>query len=213
VASSILRRGLAAVAAVGAILGIGGRTATASSAAGGFLNHPLAEVEKSGFFNWFNLAETGRASAGAGLTTIDFRPSGPKFHDLALMQVSVDSKSSIVRIDLVLKRSFIESPGNGIFARDIAKSFVLEAPPQAEDESYLQTLADEVQYNAASSQPIIVGPGFKRPKLPEPPTAAYQTFIGKKKAERKKFAHCIFEIENERDASGDDALRMSFQPS
>ncbi len=209
-ASSILRRGVALLAAAGAILGIGARVATAAAPAGGFLNHPLAEVEKSGFFNWFNLAETARAPAGGGLTKIVFRPTGPKFHDLALVEVTVDSKSSIVRIDLVLKRSFIENPGNGIFARDIAKSFILDAPPP---DSYLQTLADEIRYNATSSHPIIVGPGFKRPKLPEPPTAGYQTFIGRRKVERKKFADWVFEIQNERGAAGSDALRISFEQS
>jgi hypothetical protein len=200
------------MAAAGAILGIRGRIATAAATTGGFLNHPLAEVEKSGFFNWFNLAETARAPAGANLTRIDFRPTGAKFHNLALVQVTIDSKSSIVRIDLMLKRSFIESPGNGIFARDIAKSFVLDAPPQAEDQSYLRTLADEIQYKATSSHPIIVGPNFKAPNLPEPPSVAYQTFTGARKEERKKFENCVFEIANERDAAGDDALRISFQP-
>jgi hypothetical protein len=210
VASSILRRGLALVAAAGAILGIRGRIAASPTPVGGFLYQPLAEVEKSGFFNWFNLAETARAPAGANLTRIDFRPTGPKFHNLALVQVTTDSKSSIVRIDLVLKRSFIESAGNGIFARDIAKSFVLDAPPQAKDDAYLRTLADEIQYKATSSHPVIVGPNFKPPALPEPPSAGYQTFTGKRKAERMKFENCIFETRNERDAAGDNALRISF---
>jgi hypothetical protein len=213
VASSILRRGLALVAAAGALVGFRRRIATAAVLAGGLLNHPLAEVEKSGFFNWFNLAETARQPVGADLMKIDFRPTGPKFHDFALAQVTVDSNSSMVRFDLVLKRSFINSPGDGIFARDIAKSFILDAPPQAEDESYLQTLADEIQYKATSSHAVIVGPNFKPPKLPEPPTAAYLTFIGRQKTEQKKFTHCIFEIRNERDASGDDGLRISFQQS
>jgi hypothetical protein len=209
VASSIFQRGLALIMAAGAILGIRGRSATAAEPVGGFLNYPLSEVEKSGFFNWFNLAETARAPAREGLTKIEYRPTGPKFHDLTLIQITVDSRSSVVRIDLVLQRSFIESRGNGIFARDIAKSFILDAPPEAEDQGYLRSLADEIQYNATSSQPIIVGPDFKRPKLSEPPTAAYQTFIGHRKPERKKFANCVFEIKNERDTGG-DALRVSF---
>lgn len=211
VASSILRRGLAMVTAVGAVFALRSHIATAAVPAGGFVNQPLAEAEKSGFFNWFNLAETAREPAGAGLTKIDFRPTGPTFHDLALVQVTVDLNASVVRIDLVLKRSFIESPGNGIFARDIAKSFILDAPPQTEDQGYLRTLADEIQYTATSSHPIIVGPSYKPPKLPQPPGAGYQTFIDKRKSERKEFAHRIFEIQNERDPAG-DALRISIGP-
>jgi len=209
-ASRIVSRAIAIASALGALLGIAGRGGAAAEAEGGFLNRPLAEVQKTDFFTWFHLGETGREAAGNGEQTITFQPTGEKFHALAIVTVSVDSQLKIQRIDLVLKRSFINSPSNGIFAADVAKSFVSNVPPRTDAEQ-MNTLVDEIQYRARSSQTIIVGPGYKPSKLPDPPSPAYQTYAGDRAADSKKLAHCIFEIDNEQ-ASDADQVRMSFAP-
>ncbi|HEY6420266.1 MAG TPA: hypothetical protein VIX59_14815 [Candidatus Binataceae bacterium] len=203
----IIRRAIAIVSAAGALIGIGAQAA-AVEPIGGFLNQPLAEVQKSGFFTWFNLAETRREPAAGGGNKIDFQPTGDKFHDLALVVVTVNSAMAIQRMDLVLKRSFIASPTSGVFASDIAKSFIAGAPPRDDGEA-LSTLANEIQYRAKSSQQIIVGPGYSPPALPDPPTAAYEAYVGKRREVTKKLSHCDFGIENERPTDSDQ-LRMYF---
>ena len=203
----IVRRALAIVSAIGAMLGIAGRAA-AAPAEGGFLNQPLAEVQKSGFFTWFHLGETRRETESNGTQKIVFQPTGEKFHDLAIVTVTINSQSLIQRIELVLKRSFVSSPGNGIFAADIAKSFVLSAPPESDTEK-VSMLANEIQYRARSSQTMIVGPSYKAPNLPDPPTRAYQTYAGQRASDSKKLNHSMFEIDNEQPPGGDH-LRMSF---
>ncbi len=205
--SKIVRRAIAIVSALGAMLGIAGGSAAGGELEGGFLNQPLAEVQKTGFFTWFHLGETRREAGANGVQKVVFQPTGEKFHDLAIVTVTINSESTIQRIELVLKRSFI-SGGNGVFAADIAKSFLHDAPPR-DDASQLTVLADEIQYRARGSQTVIVGPGYKTPELPNPPTRAYQTYSGERASDSRKLAHCKFEIVNEHPAGGDQ-LRMSF---
>jgi hypothetical protein len=205
--SRIIRRAVAIATAAGALLGIGAH-ASAGEPRGGFLSQPLAEVQKDAFFTWFHLAETRRAPIAGGGQKIDFQPTGDKFHDLTRVIVSVNSAMAIERIDLVLKRSFIASPTDGIFASDIAKSFIGGAPPSDNSEK-LSSLANEIQYRAKSSRPVFVGPGYSPPALPEPPSGAYEVFIGKRRSYAKKLSHCVFGIENE-SLEGSDQLRIHF---
>ena len=203
----MVRRAIAIVSALGAMLGIAGGPAAGGELEGGFLNQPLAEVQKTGFFTWFHLGETRREAGSGGLQKIVFQPTGDKFHDLAIVTITINSQSLIQRVELALKRTFI-SGGNGVFAADIAKSFIQDAPPR-DDAGALSTLADEIQYRARSSQTVIVGPGYKPPRLPDPPTREYQTYAGDRASASKKLAHCKFEIINEHPPGGDQ-LRMSF---
>jgi hypothetical protein len=203
----IVRRALDIASAAGRLLGIGARKAT-SETIGGFLTQPLAEIQKSGFFNWFELGETAREPVAQGGNRINFQPTGDKFHDLALVAITVNSAAAIQRMDLVLQRSFIDSPGDGMFASDIAKSFVADVPPLDDGEA-LSILASEIQYRAKSSRPVIVGPGYSAPELPDPPTAAYETFAGQRRQHSRKLSHCVFSIENEAGA-GAAQLRISF---
>jgi len=195
---------LAIVSTAGAIVGMVGRGVAATD--GGFINQPLAEIQKTDFFNFFNLAETHREAAGGGTQKIVFQPTGEKFHDLAIVTVTINSHSLVQQIDLALKRSFI-SGRDGIFAADIAKSFLTAAPPRP-DADALTMLANEIQYRARSSQTMIVGPGYKPPPLPDPPTPAYQTYAGERASDSKQLASCTFEINNEHPPGGDQ-LRMS----
>ena len=203
----IIKRAIAIVSAAGTLVGFGAR-ALALEPTGGLLNRPFAEIQKSQFVTWFQFAETHREPVAGGGEKIDFQPTGDKFHDLALIAVTVNPAMVIQRMDLVLKRSFIASPANGIFASDLAKSFV-RGVPSSDDSEAMGTLADEIQYRAKSSQTVLIGPGYSPPALPDPPTASYQTYLGQRRTNSKKLSHCLFSIENEQQA-GIDQLRINF---
>jgi hypothetical protein len=103
------------------------------------------------FFIFFHLVPTGPANA-QGVTT--FRPSGERFHDLVWLSVTTDRDARITAMTLMIRRSFIDDPKNGIFARDIVKSFIRDAPPKA-DANQLEALAHDIQPggNNPSSSP------------------------------------------------------------
>jgi hypothetical protein len=208
VASRIFARASALTAAARALIGIEPRIAAAAGPMGDFLNHPLPQAERSAFFRWFHLAETRRESSSNSDQKIVYQPTGEKFHDLAMVIVTVNGNAMIRRIELVLKRSFIASPHDGIFASDIGKSFVLASLPEDVPEE-LRTLANEIAHRAHTWQPIIVGPGYRSPKLSERFSKAYEVYAGVRPSHATKLAHCRFEIGNQRTTDSAE-LSISF---
>jgi hypothetical protein len=207
-ASRIFARASALTAAARALIGIGPRTAAPAGPIGDFLNHPLAEAERNGFFRWFHLAETRREPGPNSDQKIVYQPTGEKFHDLAIVIVTVNGDAMIQRIELMLKRSFIASPRDGIFASDIGKSFVLASLPEDVPEE-LRTLANEIAHRARTSQPLIVGPGYRSPKLSERFSKAYEVYAGARPSHATTLAHYRFEIANHRTADSAE-LSISF---
>ena len=62
-----------------------------------------------------------------------FKPSGEKFHPLVTVKVTTDGAGRILALEMALARSFIDSPRDGIYARDIAKSFLQAGLPASRD--------------------------------------------------------------------------------
>ena len=181
-------------------------SAWASDPNEGFLGRPLAEVLQSGFFSWFHLVETGSAAAAGG-RVISYKPSGARFHQVVTLEVTVDAAGTVGRMDLWLLRSFIDNPGDAPFARDIAKSFLNDAPPVG-DAAALATLAAEVEYRLSSSETVIVGPGYRKPELPSEPTPGYRTYSGASASHLQELGHSKLEMANEHGPDG-DALRLA----
>jgi hypothetical protein len=116
--------------------------APAPARAAGLIGSDLAEARKtSDFFTFFHLTPTAPADAH-GVTA--FRPSGPEFRDLVLVTATTDKQGRITAMTLMIRRSFIDDPVNGVFARDIAKSFLGDAPSPA-DAALLKPLIDAIQ--------------------------------------------------------------------
>ena len=179
----------------------------ASDQGEGFLGRPLSEVVQSGFFNWFHLVETQSAVGAGGGRAISYKPSGERFRQLTTLELTVDAAGNVGRMDLWLLRSFIDSPGDGPFARDIAKSFLHDAPP-AGDAAALATLAAEVEFRFSASETVLVGPGYRKPELPSEPSAGYQTYSGVRPSHGQELGHGRFEMANEHGPDG-DALRLT----
>ncbi|MFI5020740.1 MAG: hypothetical protein ACHQRJ_03665 [Alphaproteobacteria bacterium] len=189
---------------------VGIAIATSARASGpdeGFLGRPLAQVLQSGFFNWFHLVETGSVAAAGGGRVISYKPDGSRFQRLTTLEITVDSAGTVGRMELWLLRSFIDNPGDAPFARDIAKSFLNDAPPAGDAEA-LATLAAEVEYRLSSSETVIVGPGYRKPELPSEPSPGYQTYSGARASHTQELRRSKLEMANEHGPDG-DALRLA----
>jgi hypothetical protein len=130
---------------------------------------------KSDFFTFFHLEPAGDPIAIAGgQTWHSFRPSGPAFHALVEVDVLTDSGGTIAAASLGIARSFIKDARNGVFARDIAKSFLAWAirnpPPPVGN--LIANLADL----SGSGGTVIM-----RGSAPQPPpdsTGLYAVYLG-----------------------------------
>ena len=181
--------------------------ARADEPAGGFLARPLADALSSGFFSWFHLAEVGKSVDAQGRRVISYKPSGPRFHGLTTLEVTLDAGDKVQRMDLWLLRSFIDSGGDGPFARDIAKSFLHDAPAPA-DAATLAELAGEIEYRLSSGERVITGPGYRKPELPAEPSGGYEAYRGARASYETMLAHCRLEMRNEPGPDG-AALRLA----
>jgi hypothetical protein len=146
------------------------------SAGIGNLGESPDQAKQTEFFRWFHLEETGRSAK-----VVHFKPSGDKFHNLVTLNLSLDSSGRLVGAELVLLRSFIDSGRDGMFARDIAKSFVRVVTPAEERDKVADLLAGIEQPPANLSQTLIVG-ARRTPRPPVRSTPGYQVFLGQRAA-------------------------------
>jgi hypothetical protein len=130
----------------------------------------LEQAKQTNFFRFFNLEQT-QATRVGGDTVTAFKPSGAKFRPLVTVQVTTGGQGRIKAVEMVVGRSFLDYPQNGIFARDIAKSFPLVGLPSPQDRETAD-LINEIESQGTSTMTIIKRTGDE-PKLPEKPTPGY----------------------------------------
>ena len=174
-------------------------------ARGGLLSTTIETAQKSGFFTWFAFVRTtDHAASGLG-GTITFRPSGPKFHDLVEMQWTLDPALRISAMELVLSRAFIDDAREGIYARDISKSFLRAATPDA-DRTALGELANEFEFS--HSFPVVVAASEERPQLPAQPSPGFEVFLGLRERVEQSLSTCTLMLEQTGEGA-DRWLRIS----
>ena len=169
-------------AVVASVIGAVGNKRPNTFAKDCLLGAPMLEAKQMDFFIFFNLEETGSTNdAATGRKIVIFKPAGEAFRPLVRVNVALATDDRIAGIDLFMRRDFVNSPTNGVFARDIAKSLLRSALP-ATDRTALSDLINAIEYRQHSSnaRPAIVGPGYKPPPLPAQPTAGYQTYLGQR---------------------------------
>ena len=86
------------------------------------LGSTLETARRSDFFARFHLQQTEQHAEQPG-ERVTFRPAGGKFRDLCQLQVLLASSGEMVRLELIVVRSFIEG-NDGLFAQDLVKSFL-----------------------------------------------------------------------------------------
>ncbi len=153
-----------------------GLAAPLIAASFGNLGETLEQAKQTDFFHFFHL-EQSQVSKSDGSTVTAFKPSGEKFRPLVTVKVTTDAAGRIQALEMALARSFIDDPREGVFARDIAKSFLLAGLPAPRD-GETTDLINEIQFQGTSTMTIIQRRA-EIPKLPEKPTPGYLTYLGK----------------------------------
>lgn len=165
----------------------------------------LEEMRQTDFFKFFNLTEAEPRTSERGLSVISFRPGGGNFRRLVRVAVTVNSDGVVRAMELSLERSFVDDPANGIFARDIAKSFLRAAVPRA-DAAKINDLADEIEFPKE-----LEGYRIERtrpdPKLPAQPTKGYLVYLGRQQLFAETFAQSALRVENI--SAGSAVLRIT----
>lgn len=95
------------------------------------LGHTLVQALRTDLFTHFSLEEEAPSANG----THTYRPHADLFKYLVVVTVSTNG-DKIDSMKLNVARTFVEDTANGIFARDLTKSFLLEAVPPADQFRY-----------------------------------------------------------------------------
>ena len=151
---------------------------SASGATFGQLGGRLDQVRETEFFRWFHLEQTDLNRVGAQ-TVVAFKPSGEKFRPL--VTVTTDGQDRLKALELVLSRVFVDDLKDGVFARDIVKSF-LSAVFAGSGDQGLDDLVNEIQYPLFHGPGVIVRTPPADMKLPEAPTRCYEVYLGRQPA-------------------------------
>jgi hypothetical protein len=175
--------------------------------AGGLLGQPLAAARSSDLFTFFNLAQTARQPCGDG-QAVGFRPTGEQFHLLAAVDVMTDARGDVAAMTLTLDRAFINDPTNGVFARDIAKSFLRDVSgPRAG--AGVTGLAEEIESGVSSIRTLIYRSDVAPAKPNGPPSTGYRVFLGDQPSYTLSADGEALTLANE-PQSGKAVLRLSF---
>jgi tetratricopeptide (TPR) repeat protein len=189
----------AAVAAAALAMFSPGPPAMAAPAEG-LIGQPIEEARKNDLFVFFSLAQTGDRPCGAG-RVVDFRPQAPQFRPLTGLEVALDGQGRIEAMSLVLNRSFIDTPAIGMFARDIAESFLRDAAGPAD--AQVAGLVTELNLSAPAGTETHWPHGAPPPPAGSP-TPCLNAFLG-------AGANCA--VKSDRIALAVDAVRVKDAPA
>jgi hypothetical protein len=172
---------------------------SATDGSGGLLGAKFETAwPKSALCTWFQFEQVGEPTRDGIYFLTEFKPSGPAFRSLVTLRVRIDQDGLVRALRLSLARSFISDRAQGIFAFDLAKSFLRTAAPRP-DEGLTLPLAEEIESRAATSRPLIVAgknPAAERPSGPG--SDAYCLFIGHASATwQKDVGHTRLRLQEE----------------
>jgi hypothetical protein len=140
----------------------------------------LSAITQTDFFKFFNLrrvdAQDGQRT---GETVVRFKPQADAFHPLVTVLVTVDREERVLKRHLVLSHSFITDPRQGLFARDIAKSHLLESVDKDEQPA-ISDLVAEI-FRTGRSVASIPGARRQGATVPRLMSAGYLAFTGQRK--------------------------------
>ena len=163
------------------------------SSAGG---RTLAQERKGHFFSWFQLDPLGEpAPASSGRSWHCFRPGGEAFRALAELDVLIDASGRILEQRLGLDRAFADHPRNGIFARDLAKSFLQWGLSEPLDAS-ARTLIDNIANPAAAGVPVLMRARAVPPAPALDTTGGYLAYLGRRTSAQAIFGNSKLTITN-----------------
>jgi hypothetical protein len=185
------------------------------------LGQDLAAVLASDFTRFFRFTEQQRGPSGGG--TLVLFTTGAQGYG-AQVGWLIDPSGRVRGAMLALRRVYLEDPANGVFARDLAASF-LRAAGAAEDGKVLGVVADEILYarrrfkvvqnkttldgQAVGEQKFLVPegeepraggsmltyPGYL-PVPPPTPSGAFLAYGGKQESSQATYGRTVVELAN-----------------
>jgi hypothetical protein len=187
-----------------------GLNAVFVSSASGYLGTRLDDLKKTDLFTWFHLEQTAIEQDKQDQRVVSFKPEGEKFRPLTTIKVTLAPDGQVSALELLLSRSFVEHGRDGVFARDIAKTFLHTLVPQ-DDRGATTDLANEIEYHYPQNMPILLLTR-RRPEvlLPTVLTPGYQAFLGKRQLYEQVLSRCTLKLENLQGESG-TSLRIAIQ--
>jgi hypothetical protein len=163
-------------------------------ASGHLLGSRLEDAKRTDFLTFFQLEATGAVFATEENYVVGFKPEGDQFGEFVSVLVTFDTDKRIVALDLVLGRPLVDHKTNGVFARDIAKSFLRSAIPE-EDEGAIADLVNEIEFPPAGSGKRVVT-ARPHPKLPSKQTPGYLVYLGKRSLFEQTLTRCRLRLES-----------------
>jgi hypothetical protein len=141
------------------------------------------EQELSGpFFSWFHFDPLGEpAPTGSGRAWNCFRPNGQAFRAFVELDVLVDQSGRILESCLGLDRAFLDHPRDGVFARDLAKSYLQWGLREAAN-AQARGLIDNIANPAAGGARVLMHARSMPPAPAEDTTGGYLVYLGKRTA-------------------------------
>jgi hypothetical protein len=173
----------------------GSQAATNNGDSGGLLGADLNRARsQADYFRFFNLEQIGESQhLQNGEQLLAFKPSGAAFRDLVTIYVQTDPKGLISILRVVIARSFIDDSRNGVYARDLIKSSLLDGVNQS-DAGSLKELADEIQFRNVKRTVLV---GSELPSLPATPSAAYLVVNGTSSTWETTFSSSHIKLTND----------------
>jgi hypothetical protein len=173
---------------------------------GGF-GDTVESAKKTDFFTFFHLEQTGESAAKNGKVIV-FQPTSDKFHALVHLYLTVDSKAQIQGAELEISRAFVDSSSDGIFARDIAKSF-LQTAVDPQDADKVDNLIKEIGQLLGTDKPVLAHPDSV-PKPAGAPSDGYMAYLGKRESFQLSLPHGQT-LSMENPTSKPPVLKISFR--
>ncbi len=97
---------------------------------------PLSEAYKKDFFSFFRFSMIGMSVTKDGFTSISYKPPrGSMLRQCVDLNLTLTKEGRIKRMVLKLRRRCIEDSRQGMFARDVAKSFIQAGIPERDSDS------------------------------------------------------------------------------
>ncbi|MCW5822482.1 MAG: hypothetical protein KIT34_06735 [Cyanobacteria bacterium TGS_CYA1] len=113
---------------------------------------PLSEAYKKDFFSFFRFSMIGMSVTKDGYTSVSYKPPrGSMLRQCVDLNLTLTSEGRIKRMVLKLRRRCIEDSRQGMFARDVAKSFIQAGIPERDSDS-VSELINEIFFRQKLTQ-------------------------------------------------------------
>jgi hypothetical protein len=159
------------------------------------LGQPLGLVAGSPVFSWFHLTPVEPLPTGMS-PVAGFRPSGERFHDLVFVEIALTPELNVRALTLSLQRRFIDRVADNPFARDIAKSLLAAAVPDADRDHVAAFLSALSDLTAGGATVIAHAAAPRGDAVTHRHDPAYEVFLGERRTARVDGAFSSLSVRN-----------------